>query len=152
MRPNFAIMALAITAISFGQTNDKSKDKHGHDEQLVMQIEQDMGAAIQKGDASPFERYIADTFVFTDSDGGVTDKTHLVSDIKSGDLKFESSKLDDLKVQVYGNTAVATYGTTDKGNYKGKDISGQYRWTDVFVKRKGQWQMVASQGTRLAKS
>jgi Domain of unknown function (DUF4440) len=83
MRRNFAIMALAITATSLGQTNDKSKEKHGHDEQLIMQIEQDMAAAIQKGDAAPFERYIADTFVFTDSNGEVADKTRLVSDIKS---------------------------------------------------------------------
>jgi hypothetical protein len=45
---------------------------------------------------------------------------------------------------------VVTYGTTDKGSYKGKDISGNYRWTDVFVKRNGRWQIVAGQGTRVA--
>jgi hypothetical protein len=151
MRTLLAIVVLTITAMSLAQTTDKGTEKHGHDEGLVMQIERDLTAAIQKGDTSPFERYLADTYVFTDADGGVMDKTRLVSDLKSGDLKLETSMLDDLKVQVYDKTAVATFSTNDKGSYKGKDISGQYRWTDVFIKRKGQWQMVASQGTRLAK-
>jgi hypothetical protein len=54
-----------------------------------------------------------------------------------------------MKVQVYGNTAVATYRTTDKGKYKDFDISGQFRWIDVFVKQSGGWQVVATQGTKL---
>ena len=53
--------------------------------------------------------------------------------MKSGDLKLQSASLDDAKVQVYGDTAVVTYSSNDKGTYKGKDISGKTRWTDVFV-------------------
>jgi ketosteroid isomerase-like protein len=71
----------------------------------------------------------------------------MIADLKSGDLKIESSTPDDMKVQVYGNTAVVTYGTIDKGTYKGKDLSGKYRWMDVFVRRNGRWQIVAGQGT-----
>jgi ketosteroid isomerase-like protein len=67
-------------------------------------------------------------------------------------LKTEFSRNpDDMKVQVYGNTAVVTYGSTDKGTYKGKDLSGKYRWMDVFVKHKGRWQLVAGQGTPFPK-
>ncbi|MFL6464831.1 MAG: nuclear transport factor 2 family protein [Bryobacteraceae bacterium] len=150
MRFMFAVMAVAITASCFGQTNEKSNDGHGTDEQSIIQIEQEMLASLLKGDASAYERYLADTCRLTDPDGMVMDKARLLSDIKSGDLKFESSKLDDMRVQVYGDTAVATYGSTDKGSYKGKEISGRFRWTDVFVKRGGRWQTVAGQGTRLA--
>jgi hypothetical protein len=35
------------------------------------------------------------------------------------------------------------------GQYKGKDISGQYRWTDVFVKRQGRWQVVATHASQI---
>ena len=67
--------------------------------------------------------------------------------MKSGALKLESSKIDDMKVQVHGDMAIVTYKTTDKGKYKGIDISGDYRWIDVFVKKDGKWLLVAGQGT-----
>jgi ketosteroid isomerase-like protein len=76
-------------------------------------------------------------------------KTQFIADLKSGTLKMESTKNDDMKVQVYGDTAIVTYRSTDKGKYKDFDISGQYRWTDVFVKRNGRWQIVSTQGTRI---
>ena len=48
---------------------------------------------------------------------------------------------------MHGDAAVVTYVTTDKGKYKGQDISGRFRWTDVFVRRGGAWQIVAAHGT-----
>ena len=152
MKSIVVIAVLTITAFSlaFGQTKDKSNKQTGNVEQALIHIEQEMDDAVVKGDTSPSERYLADNSIFTGPDGMVTDKARNIADLKSGDLKLESSKLDDMKVQVHGNTAVVTYGTTDKGTYKGKDISGKYRWTDVFVKHNGKWQIIAGQGTRVA--
>ena len=105
--------------------------------------------AILKGDASASERHLADTYVFTGPDGTVENKAQAIADLKSGDLKLQSASLDDAKVQIYGDTAVVTYSSNDKGTYKVKDISGKTRWTDVFVKHNGRWQLVASHGTML---
>ncbi len=56
-----------------------------------------------------------------------------------------------MKVQVAGaDMAVVTYKSDDAGSYKGRDISGRYRWTDVLVKRDGRWQFLVSQGTAIA--
>jgi ketosteroid isomerase-like protein len=143
------MLAVFMLAPSFVQAKDKSNKQGGNVDQALMHIEQEMVDALLKGDVSANERYLADTFIFTDPDGMVMDKTRMVADLKSGDLKLESSKSDDMKVQAYGNAAIVTYGTTDKGSYKGKDLSGRYRWTDVFVKRNGRWQIVATQGTRI---
>jgi len=41
-----------------------------------------------------------------------------------------------------------TYRSTDKGTYKGKDISGEFRWIDVFANRGGRWRVVVSQERR----
>ena len=120
-------------------------------EQAVMGIERELLNAILKGDASASERYLADTYVFTGPDGTVENKAQAIADIKSGDLKLQSASLDGAKVQVYGDTAVVTYSSNDKGTYKGKDISGKTRWTDVFVHHNGRWQLVASHGTMLPK-
>ena len=67
----------------------------------------------------------------------VENKAQAIADLKSGDLKLQSASLDGAKVQVYGDTAVVTYSSNDKGTYKGKDISGKTRWTDVFVNHNG---------------
>jgi ketosteroid isomerase-like protein len=50
-------------------------------------------------------------------------------------------------VRVHGDVAVVTSRNTIKGTYMGKDISGAYRGTDVFVKRGGQWQVLTTQAT-----
>jgi ketosteroid isomerase-like protein len=94
---------------------------------------------------------LADTYTFTGPDGTIENKAQAIADLKSGDLKLQSASLDGAKVQVYGDTAVVTYNSNDKGTYKGKDITGKTRWTDVFVNRNGRWQVVASQGTMLPK-
>src|SRR4051794_32704760 len=114
-----------------------------------MGIEQEMLNAALKGDASASERYYADTYVFTGPDGLVEDRAQAIADLKSGDLKLQGATLDDAKVRLYGDTAVVTYGSKDKGTYKGKDISGNTRWTDVFVKRNGRWQVAATHGSRV---
>jgi hypothetical protein len=116
-------------------------------EQEVMRIEQEMLAALLKGDAGPSERYLAGNYVFTGPDGVTMGKAQSIQDLKSGNLKLQAASLDDSKVHVYGDTAIVTYSSNDKGTYKGKDISGKTRWTDVFVKEKGRWTVVASHGS-----
>jgi len=116
-------------------------------EETIMKMEQEMAGAVVKSDMSVFEKYFADNGLFIEPSGNLTNKAQLMAQFKSGDLKIESSKIDGMKVQMFGDTAVATYTTMDKGTFKGRDISGQYRWTDVFVKIGGKWKMVTSQGT-----
>ena len=163
MKPILVLAALVITtsSIALGQTPAKpaNQEKPAGEkvaassgvEQALMQIEQELTDTLIKGDPSASERYLADSFTFTGPDGMVSTKAQNIADMKSGALKIESSKIEDMKVRVYGDTAVVTYATTDKGTYKGRDISGQYRWTDVFVKQNGKWQLVSGQGTPIPK-
>jgi ketosteroid isomerase-like protein len=124
-----------------------AQNKSSGAEQDVMRIEQEMLAAVLKGDTSPSERYLADNYVFTGPDGQSMGKSQSIEDLKSGNLKLQAASLDNSKVQVYGDAAIVTYTSKDKGTYKGKDISGITRWTDVFVKQKGRWTIVASHGS-----
>jgi len=120
-------------------------------EQELMQLEQKLADAIVKGDMAFFGSHLADNATLTDPSGMVNTKAQLEADVKSGALKLESSKIDDMKVQTHGDAAIVTYKTTDKGKYKEMDISGEYRWIDVFVKKDGKWMIVAGQGTPIRK-
>jgi ketosteroid isomerase-like protein len=148
MKPLIVLAAAMIFLCS--PVTAKRNDKSGNTEQAIMRIEKEMLDAVLKGDPSAAERYYADTYVFTGPNGVFQTKAEAIGDVKSGDLKLQGATLDDTKVSVYGDTAIVTYSSQDKGTYKGKDISGKTRWTDVFVKRRGQWQLVSSHGSNVS--
>jgi hypothetical protein len=141
------VVTIILCSAALGVPKDKPNKQSGNAEQTIMRIEKEMLDGTLKGDPAPHERYIVDTFIATLPDGLVQDKTQFIGDLKTGALKLQSATLDDAKVRLYGDTAVITYTSADKGTYKGKDITGTTRWTDVFVRRKGQWTLVSTHGS-----
>ena len=115
-------------------------------EAVLMKMERDAAAALVKKDFAGFGSVLSEDAVFTGPDGAVQTSA-AARRLQSGALVIESTVISDMKVRVFGESAVASYTTTDKGKSKGRDISGRYRWTDTFVRRGGKWQIVAGQGT-----
>ena len=156
-----AVLVIATTTLAFGQAQEKPVTKEkpvreklaasGNVEQDLMQLEQKLADALIKGDFATFASHLADNATFTDPGGMVSSKAQFEADVKSGALKLESSRIEDMKVQAHGDMAIVTYKTTDKGTYKGQDISGEYRWMDVFTRKGGTWRIVAGQGTPIKK-
>ncbi|HZQ22306.1 MAG TPA: nuclear transport factor 2 family protein [Terriglobales bacterium] len=154
-----AFAGLLFLSLAAGQDADTSKStkpkamngSHSGSsiQNQIEKLEQDWAQATMKKGAAAVDEYEADDIMTTDPGGRVTDKEQDKKDLSSGDLKFESMELTDLKVHVYGNTAVATGANTLKGTYKGQDIGGTYRFTDTWVKRDGKWRVVSSQATKV---
>lgn len=143
-------IALLAATLSFAQTKKETgTGQSSAEEQALKQIEQELTSALVRGDATPFERHLAGTLTSIGPDGKVQDKAALIALLRSDDFKIESSQTDQIKIRIYGNAAVVTYRSTDIGAYKGEDISGQTRWTDVFVRQADRWQIVSMQGTRV---
>ena len=95
-------------------------------------------------------RLLADDWVYQ-GPGGTQTKAQALAALKSDDQSFDFIKLGDMKVRVFGETAIVTGSEDEKSSYKGNDTSGHYLWIDVFVKRQGHWLDVASQSTPIAK-
>jgi ketosteroid isomerase-like protein len=119
-------------------------------EQALLQLERDWEQANGKNDTAALEHILAAEFVSTDSDGRLTTRAEMFARRKSGAVKFTAFTQDDYKVRVTGDTAIVTGRSTIKGIRDGKNLSGQERWTDVFVRRNGGWQAVASHSSRIA--
>jgi ketosteroid isomerase-like protein len=87
---------------------------------------------------------LADKFVSTGEDGKVTDKAATLAEAKA--TKFDSAAYDNLKVTVFGDTAIATGDFKAKGtDASGKPLDVHVRFTDTWVKMpNGQWQCVAT--------
>ena len=140
--PYFAGLGLMALSLAAAQSASGVEDQ-------IKKLEQDWAQATLKSGAAAVDQFEADDIITTDPGGRVTDKAQDKTDLSSGDLKFESMELSDMKVRDYGNIAVAAGTNNLKGTHKGQDISGKYRFTDTWVKRNGKWQAVASQGTKV---
>ena len=83
------------------------------------------------------------------TDGRITPKKQALADVKSGATKTSSAEASDLTVFVAGDRASVHGLWTEKSIQNGKDMSGQYRFTDTFIKRDGRWQAVTTFSTKL---
>ncbi len=92
---------------------------------------------------------LAEKFVDTNSEGKVLNKAQAMAEAKG--TKYASADYEDVKVMVFGDTAIATGGFKAKGtDPSGKPFETHERWTDTWVKMAdGKWQCVATQGTAL---
>ena len=119
----------------------------GGPEKAVADLEQTWLKSQQTNNPDLISRHLADKFVETVSDGKVIDKTAAVAMSKK--MKYTSAEYNDVKVTVFGDTAIATGGFNGKGtDSEGKPFDTHERWTDTWVKMpNGEWQCVASQAT-----
>jgi ketosteroid isomerase-like protein len=144
------VFVAALPAVSGPQKAGKTKGGGGGAEAQLEQQEKDRAQAVIKGDTAALDQMTADDYVLTDVNGKVRTKAETMDAIKSGAIKLSSNDISDIKVHVYGNTAVVTGKSDAKGMIDGKDVGGPVRFTRVYVKRNGKWQSVAFQQTKIA--
>ena len=121
-------------------------------EKELIKVETDWNTAGIKRDTKALELLYATEYHATDYTGKTYTKAEDLKNTVDPKNVFSSGVLTDLKVHIYGQTAVVTGVNTVKATYDGKDTGGDYRFTDVFVKRDGRWQCVATQGTKVVKN
>src|SRR4051794_14269826 len=144
MRIFTGCLLLVCSIAAFGQSKAAApKADSGQVEQTLMQMERDWVQASLKKDTATMEKILADDWAGIDFTGKTINKAQSLADLKSGASTTQSIDLGDMNVRVLGSTAVVTGSDVEKGTYKGKDSSGKYVWTDVFVNRNGRWQAVA---------
>jgi ketosteroid isomerase-like protein len=129
---------------------DQTSNETASVEQELITLEKDWNDSWVKRDPAFLDRILADDYIGTRSDGSVFSKAQEIADMKSNESVVAFITSDDFMVRVYGDVAVVTFRFTTKEQNKGKDISGQYRTTDTWVKRAGRWQCVASHGSEIA--
>ena len=123
----------------------------------LKKLEQDWSNSFKTKDAETVRRILADDIVLTYPDGSTGTKADEVQLAETGAFSADSWELADSKVTVLDADAAYMTGRTVVKNGKLKDpksgqtidISGEYRFLDVYAKRNGRWQAVASQVTRI---
>jgi ketosteroid isomerase-like protein len=117
----FAILASA--AFCVGQTAHVSQD-----EEAVRKFVDDFSTAFSQNDAAALDRMTAPDYTFVTPTGTIQNKEQRVAPIRSGDLKYDYAKYDEIKVRIYGEMAIVTAHVTVKSELKG----GIPQWTVPF--------------------
>lgn len=143
-----AACCLLITVAALGQT---SKTASSADSAKLIALERLWNQAQVIRDADAIASMIGDKFVNTEWDGEVTDRGRFLADF--ADPKFQPSimSIDDVKVEMYGATAVVVGNYHTKGTYGGKPYEHFGRFTDTWVFQDGKWLCVASHTSLLKK-
>jgi ketosteroid isomerase-like protein len=140
--------SLAVLLMVSGATAQAATT--GADEQAVTAAEHQWLKSQQTNNVELLAPLLDDKVVETSEEGKVfAGKDAVLADAKSG--TWSSADYTDLKVTVFGHTAIATGTFIGKGtDAAGKPLDVRVRFTDTWVKMaNGKWLCVATQDSLL---
>lgn len=140
----FALCGFASPAFS-ALPHHPNHEVHKEIEALEMQWRQ----AQLSNDVAVMDRLLADDYVGISASGIIENKTEALALRRAGTLHITNLDLNDLKVRIYGDTAVVTSRADLAGTSGSSDIGGTYRYTRVYNKRYGQWKIVSFEASRI---
>jgi ketosteroid isomerase-like protein len=98
---------------------------------------------------SEMGKLLADDYIGISANGTVETKSETLDARRAGTARIQSLDITDLKVRVYGDTAVVTSKAALVGENGQSDISGNYRYTRVYNRRLGRWKIVSFEASRI---
>jgi hypothetical protein len=120
----------------------------GRVETELVEVEDKWLAADIKGDGGVAAQLLAEDYQGMTPSGAVQDKSQFLADVKAGGYRADSFYQDERYVRVFGETVV----TTGRLSLKAEDGIKQTRYTRVYVRRQGRWQLIIMQATRITRS
>lgn len=154
MKQILIVVALVFLGcvVAPAQTTTEKPNENGKTEQVILLLENEGREATLKNDIEANNRLLADNWMNINPDGSITTKAKLMELLKDGSFKIMSIENDEVMVRVYGDAAVVTGRSTTKRAGQGSEVvARQVRFTRVYAKSKGQWQVVSAHNTLIAK-
>ncbi len=142
MKIIFSFLLFFFAHPFFGQAQDKVG-------QMVLSLDRQRFDAQISKDTARLNLLLADDLIYVHSNAQIENKKEFVGNVGTARWDYRTAKLEDTRVRVYGSSAVITgKGTLEMFN-EGKMVTIRLLYTNVYAKRKGKWQMVSWQSTRL---
>jgi ketosteroid isomerase-like protein len=136
--PKLAICFLCcLSMVSIAQQNSADGEK-------VLALEKKWTESYKHRDISILSSLLAEDFIITVEDGSTYGKAGYISHSADSSVHVDVAELSELKVRLHGDTAIVTGAYHETGESKGKPYEYRDRLTDVWMKRDGKWQVIAS--------
>ena len=139
-------LTVCIVAIGFGQKPTRETRESAHVKELG-RLEKVWNDAQLSGNADALDRLWADDLVVTVPNMPVMDKSESLAFVRSGKMKFQTYKTSDIRVRLYGGAGVVTGQLERHRSGNRGEFEEDWRFTKVYVRRSGRWQVVAWHGS-----
>jgi uncharacterized protein DUF4440/uncharacterized protein DUF3471 len=137
-----------VLALIFATTLVHAADVPITQDELVLRT-QELCDAIVPGNQAPWKKYFADDCIFSDEKGRAMDKAKLVADITPMPAGYSGAiKIANVQSRIIGDTAVLSYDLNETETIFGQNLTARYHTTDTWLRRNGEWKIIASQAHR----
>ena len=149
----FAVAALVpMMALAQGTTQaaKAATPEDATTQQLTQRVRAFL-AAVPKNDPAVFQDFFADDVIYTRSAGVTVTKADIIKniDVRAAADPQATYDADDFTVHAYGYFAVVNFRLIMHTAESGKAVTNYFRNTGTFLKRKGKWQAIAWQATKV---
>jgi len=134
-------MLILLGALTSAQSHSKNTDP---EKTKLIALENAWNQAQIHRDGQALDSLLADTFVYTDWDGTVLNKSRFMEDMKDPSVETTLVANEGVEVYLYPGAAVVTGAYHAKGKNKGRPFDHRGRFTDTWIQMKGQWICAAS--------
>jgi uncharacterized protein (TIGR02246 family) len=141
----FALLSLGSASLA------QAQQASGATEKAVLELEKQWMQSQKTNNPDLVAPLLADKFVETSGEGKVSNRAESLATAKA--TKYSSVEYEDMKVAVFGDTAIATgVFKGESTDPSGKSVKSHSRWTDTWIKMpEGKWQCVASHSSNIKK-
>jgi ketosteroid isomerase-like protein len=115
----------------------------------LLQAETALCQAFEAGDAKVLRHALTADFTLVDSHGKVTNLEQNLAEVAAREPFYEEFRNHDQQVRLYGDAALIVGITSIRGRAGGEPFAANFRYTDTWVRRDGQWLLAASHASRL---
>ena len=142
--PIIAALVVSTVSSAIAQQQQTRARNAASTEAAVQRQDQERIHAQITADTLALRRIYSDDFVGIGPTGVVRNKAEVIADFTSHALTYQSITTAEVRVRVYGNTAVETGRSTMVGRDRDKAVPRDNRFTRVWVMTAGRWQLVAN--------
>lgn len=149
----FLRLCIAACLIGFASLHTQARDsREARDLKELSRLEAVWNEAQLRGDATALDQLWADDLIVTVPDMPVMNKDEALSFVRSGKMRFRRYQTSDLRTRIYGNTAVVTGQLSRERESANNEFEDDWRFTKIYVRRKGRWLVVAWHGSHVGTS
>ena len=153
MRKVFTITVLLALSIALNAQPGTHADANPVAEGEIKSLEMKLAELIVRGDWDEYEKHLASDYLHTRDNGHVESKEEAMANLRDVKRKIIVMEMEpaDTEIRIYGDTAVSNAEFTTSARETGQVKTRRTRRTDIFVKRDGQWCLIAGQDTMIGK-